>query len=303
MLEKNVSPGVHLLKASKSYPTLWREIDLYRQVAAWPEWCFIPVGRVMDILLSLKKSKSLADRLNIATDGARLAGLAAWRVTQGIYRFDSDLYDSLINTPVSGMDLPSEVLKLLPEWGVYVETPYDCPCQGFFAHCEWDHRTKTTELRLLLDVDNELLAIPVPLINSSLELSIESIIPGMAGASVELEPLISLLLYICSITADFGHYSAEKPVSVKTKKGYRLFPPTQSTIIQVGNIIGSTLRESRGAQRKGGGLPTGKVMPAHVRRAHWHGYWSGSPKKFAIRWMPPILVNCEDVSETVHQVK
>lgn len=256
----------------------------------------------MDIL-SLKRNKSALDMLRIAVEGAHVAGLAAWRVTQGIYRFDADLYDSLLNTPIADVDLPSEVLTLLPEWGIYVETPYGCHCRGFFAHCEWDHRTKTTELRLLLDVEDELLAVPVPLIDSSLALSIETIIPGMAGATVELEPLISLLLYICSITADFGHYSAVKPVPVKTKRGYRLFPPPKPTIVQTGNLIGSTLRVSREAQEHEVGLPTGKVMPAHVRRAHWHGYWSGKPRRFNVRWMPPILVNCEESHGIIRNVK
>ncbi|EMG0736291.1 hypothetical protein V3F60_004045 [Salmonella enterica] len=302
MLEKTVSPVGYLVKAGKLYPTLWQEIDLCREDAAWPEWCFIPIGQVMDIL-SGKRNRNAVDMLKWAVDGAHLAGLAAWRVTQGIYRFDSDLYDSLIATPVAEVDLPSEVLTLLPEWGIYVETPYGCCCQGFFAHCEWDHRTKTTELRLLLDVKDELLAVPVPLINSSLALSIETIIPGMAGATVELEPLLSLLLYICSITADFGHYSAIKPEPVKTKRGYRLFPPAEPTIVQTGNRIGATLRVSRAGRENGVGLPTGKVMPAHVRRAHWHGYWSGNPRRFDVRWMPPILVNCEEATGIVRTVK
>jgi hypothetical protein len=40
--------------------------------------------------------------------------LAAWRATQGIYVFDSDVRRDIWNTPVSG-DIPSDVLFHLPE--------------------------------------------------------------------------------------------------------------------------------------------------------------------------------------------
>ena len=48
--------------------------------------------------------------------------LAAWRVTQGIYRFDPTTFDALWETPVTG-DIPTEVLFHLPEWCVYIPTP------------------------------------------------------------------------------------------------------------------------------------------------------------------------------------
>ena len=85
---------------------------------------------------------------------ARLGALAAWRPTQGIYRFDSSLYNAVIDTPLTG-DLPCEILHRMPEWCVYVETPglrwLGAGLYGFFAHMEWDAGTGREELRLLLD--------------------------------------------------------------------------------------------------------------------------------------------------------
>lgn len=51
-----------------------------------------------------------------------LALLAGWRHTKGIYRFDPDVYQELINTPLDRA-LPSERLLRLPEWCVAIETP------------------------------------------------------------------------------------------------------------------------------------------------------------------------------------
>jgi hypothetical protein len=62
--------------------------------------------------------------------------LATWRLGKGIYRFDADLRVALLDTPVTG-DIPTDVLKRLPEWCVYVETPgfrpSDRDIHGFFA--------------------------------------------------------------------------------------------------------------------------------------------------------------------------
>lgn len=34
----------------------------------------------------------------------------------------------------------------------------------------------------------------------------------------------------------------------------------------------------------------------HIRRTHWHGFWSGSmegQQRFGLRWLPPIAVNVD----------
>lgn len=43
----------------------------------------------------------------------------------------------------------------------------------------------------------------------------------------------------------------------------------------------------------------------HVRRAHWHGFWSGPRKSekqrtFSVQWLPPIAVAMVDVSSRVN---
>ena len=98
----------------------------------------------------------------IGSDVGRLAALGSWRVTQGVYRFDQDLYEAVRGTPIES-DLPAEILYRLPEWCVYVKTP-NMPgvhLQGFFAHLEWDANTGRHELRLLLDHLDLLIPLPI----------------------------------------------------------------------------------------------------------------------------------------------
>ncbi len=239
----------------------------------------------------------------MATDVARLSGLAAWRATQGVYQFDPDLYAALITTPVEC--LPAEVLTLMPEWGVYIETPELDGFCGFFAHCDYDPRTKAPELRFLLNTENNLVPVAVPITGGMLSDAIDIATPGFGGRVAHLcRPLISLVLYICSVSADFGHYSAYKPASVKTKRGPRMFPPDKPVIIKTGEHIGSVLRASRQAQPyPASQIPAGRTVQPHVRRAHWHGYWSGKPRQFQIRWLPPVLVKASEPKIYMRQVK
>lgn len=96
--------------------------------------------------------------------------LAAWRVTQGIYRFDPTTFDALWKTPVTG-DIPTEVLFHLPEWCVYIPTPdqtwQGAMLNGFFAHLECDMNKRRIELRLVLDVTgaagDDLIVMPIHL--------------------------------------------------------------------------------------------------------------------------------------------
>lgn len=270
-----------------------------REKPDWPEWCFIPISEVFPIALALWGKNPNA--IELAGDVARLTGLAAWRVTQGIYRFDHDVYQSMIDTPADR--LPAEVLTLLPEWAVYVETPPAPDMNGFFAYCEWDRRNKYSELRLLLDTHNGLEPVAIPLIGGSLSDAVDFIIPGYGAAvAARCSECIALLLYMCSITADFGHYSTSFPNPIKTKRGYRIFPPPTPNIVEVGDRLGKILRASKGGTSTAENN-TGKSVAPHLRRAHWHGYWSGNPRKFDIRWMHPILVNSNEAVHTDIRVK
>lgn len=295
------SPAAHLAGAGKVYPDVWREIDQIRATKNWPDWCFIPIADIAKIIRADWRGRK--DIHNMAADAARLSSMAAWRVTQGIYQFDPDLYEALITTSVE--TLPAEVLTLLPEWGVYIETPGHEMIGGFFAHCEYDARYKRPELRLLLNTPDSLIPVAIPVVNGMLSDAINTATPGMGEMLGKIcEPLVSLVLYICSVSADFGHYSAYRPTPVKTKRGPRIFPPGSPTIIETGKNIGAVLRASRASYNNtpaSGG--TGRTVLPHVRRAHWHGYWKGKPTRFEIRWMPPILVKTDSPAEYTRQVK
>ncbi|MCK4165546.1 hypothetical protein HFK89_24705 [Ralstonia pseudosolanacearum] len=244
------------------------------------------------------------------SDTFLLTCLAAWRVTQGIYRFDSTLYDALRGTPIEG-ELPVDLLHRLPEWCVYLELfSFEIEgrsAQGVFAQVTAESDGNST-LRLLFPLEAGPLSYAVVLrgtLAEALQHTNEQTAKWKLPIHSEhddaniaaIAHVISLLLYICSEAADIGDGAARPsmPAPTRTRKGLRYFPPDQSTTWDVGVRLGAALRNAyRDADGDGVGDERGRPRP-HIRRAHWHTFLSGprlSPKR-TLRWLPPIPVNLD----------
>lgn len=334
----------YLTEMARKYPDVWKRIDIMRAARGrdlpdWPQWCFLPLAGAI----------ALVEGYGVRHDGldpARLAALAAWRVTQGVYRFDPDLYKEIIDTPLTG-DIPHDVFHRLPEWCVYVETPgmtfTGRVLYGFFAHLEYDVETDRTELRLLLDLDERahvLAPSTIPVILHlgpwSVEESIERMLEAARAMADDPEllrdpgwddyartlaknvrPMLSLLLYLCSVNADMdAAWATRTPPRIKRHKGVdRTYPPDASSVWSVGVRIGAALRRARALAAQDPQEPpepTSAQVRArprpHIRRAHWHGYWTGPRKSpsFSLKWLPPIpvaMAEPDTIATTIHPVK
>lgn len=323
---------------SRKYPSAWSMADELRAdrgrdgLPDWPDWCYLPMGGWHAILSA---SVGRQAQLGQMRDLAELSALGAWRVTQGIYRFDGELYAELLRTPLDG-DVPCEILYRLPEWCIYLETPgVTMPSgedvHGVWAHLDDDHR-HGPELRLFVDVDSHPWAIPIHLGKWTLEEALQRAIdvtkiPSALMATAAREqmqaiaaPALSLLLYLCSQNAEIGDgtRAPANPLPKRTKRGWRLFPAERVTTWDVGVRLGAALRRARQAEAQGQGDGTHASPRGHIRRAHWHGFRSGPMKtpageaipaearRFDVRWMPPTPVNLdspEDLPATVRPVK
>jgi hypothetical protein len=173
-----------LAVVGRAYPRAWSQVDQLRRergrsLPQWPEWCFLPLHGAYAIVSGGGENRVPHERAHhVGIVGA----LAAWRVTQGVYRYDPALYEALIGTALD-RDIPREPLYRLPEWCVYLETPgltwmvagETRPIHGVWAHLDWEEHTPGAaahELRLLLDtartpadaLDPWRGCIPIPLI-------------------------------------------------------------------------------------------------------------------------------------------
>lgn len=265
-------PVRHLSAYSERYPQAWQYLEDMRsrrgqELPDWAAWCFVPLAGAYAIVSGGGDNRVPLER---AGDVSALAALAAWRMTKGIYRFDPDIMAELWRTPITG-DVPSEVLTRLPEWCVYIETPgravMDTPLHGFFAHRESDPSGGRQELRLLLDDDAGLSPVPIHLVGTvraGLDQMVHeaekqatalgtdiSAVRAQVGPGAEdkrrwakeLEPLVSLVLYLCTEERDItssgsGATQPQNPAPKRTKKGSRLFaapgPRTWDVAVRLG---------------------------------------------------------------------
>jgi hypothetical protein len=343
-----IRPKAHLEYYGKVYPSAWKRVDHFRagrgkDIPFWPDWCFLPLAGSYAIVTAEAERQRIdinnPEHMFIYNDIGVIGALAAWRVTQSIYRFDKDIYNEVINTPISG-DIPHEVLFNLPEWCVYVETPglqYNNQALfGFFAFLEQDANNNRKELRLVLDLTTDfqekpfLLSIPLHLgqwpLKEAIEKAIKEAAPGaqhilkiditqykqemVPPLSDYLEPLLSLILYLCATNGEIGEEGKKpgNPRPKKTKKGPRLFPAQKVSVWDVGVRMGVALRKARNIEEKGEtgeGKQHSSPRP-HIRRAHWHGYWKGprdGDRKYILKWLSPILVGEGDLPTTIRPVK
>jgi len=310
-----LSPQLAVSHIGRRYPGVWKKHEQVRSQHHhdWPRWCYCPLTETAEILASYGAFR--------AGDIGVVGALAAWKATQGIYRFDPDLQRALMDTPVKG-DLPVEVLEHLPGWCVYVEMDPSGSIQGFWAHLEWDEVQDRRELRLVLHPTGEgraLVAVPIHLGVGGLEEALRSMAqetprPGtpVGWLADLLEPLISLLLYLCSAAAEIrdsrtgwerGAHSPDKPKRRKKRRRSSAGRPSPTTW-DVGWRFGAALRASRkAAEGSGGSAGAGSSPRPHIRRAHWHTYRVGKGRrKRVLRWVHPIMVGTGERVATVHRV-
>lgn len=304
----------HLETYGRRYPQAWRQLDEFRadrqQLGNWPETVFCPLAGAYAIITGGRAPATLAQM----TDLEALGALAAWRPTQGIYRFDPDLYAALWASPLTD-ELPCALLRHLPAWGVYLElgaAEQAGGLLGFFAHLEYDPNDGNDELRLLIDMPDGFLPIPIPLGAWTLKAALEHMVQkaqrnatslGMATPHMPsldlvsiIASMVSLLLYLCCDEADYVRPRA--PVVRQTKRGPRLFPPSQPLTWEVGVRPGAALRAARtAAAADAPATGTGTRPRGHMRRAHWHLFWAGprqGDREARVKWLPPIPVNLTD---------
>ncbi len=298
----------YLKHIKQQYPQAWQQADDFRAnkhaLPKWPAFCYLPMAAWIAIA-------SGGGRVNLEhiQSAQRLAALGSWRLTKGIYQFDNTIFEQITSTAFSG-EMPVEVLLRLPQWGVYLLTPGlsfgNSEIQGVFAHLEFDINNHTQELRLLLDVEQTLIPIPVPLgtwtITEAIDrMSNTAIKNAQAGGSdfklsaddianiaIYINPIISLLLYLCSSEPEYSSATPQRIRPKKTKKGYKFFEPHQPTVFKIGTETGAKIRAFSTDQ---GG--SHKPHKPHIRKAHWHGFWRGKrdsdEQRFIYKWIAPIF--------------
>lgn len=297
----------------------------------------------------LPKNLGPATRKEVYALIGEIDALVSWRPTQGIYRFHPEVFSALWETSLEG-DIPVEVLYRLPEWCCYIDCYGRNDLAGFFVSLGCTGNGEHPNLNILLDKERDGLtrgywsrySIPIST-RKSISDMFEEHIEGFIKAAMKLDgekppedfatkekplvaqrflktvkPLMSLVLYLCSTTAEFRDLRGTdnwplrvKPI--KTKRGVKIFPPDHPTIWETGYRIGQLIQKARADRIYGGGTGEGthSSPEPHIRKPHWHSFWKGpkdDPKKreVILHWLPPIPVGYKpgyEIVPTIYPVK
>lgn len=326
-----------LQEHSQAFPHDWRTLQKMRDdrgkaLPFWPDWCYCPIAGAIAVITDGAPQIGLEELAKMEKHPpAVMAALAAWRMTKGVYRIDPDLAEELYEMPLEGK-LPSELFLQLPEWCIYIQAP--ClswngqELDGFFASLEYDPNDHRQELRFVF-VTADGTAMPFALhlgdwdldeayrrmlnescrhLRSNIPKAKESIDVLRQEAEeikMALIPFINLTLYLCSINADYNTEPPEHP-SKKAPRKKRLTAAEEVRIWEVGVRVGRALRQAKSqdtAQTTSDAKSQTHASPRpHIRRAHWHHFWTGpkaEPEKrqLILKWLPPIPVNIDELDD------
>ena len=309
-----MSPETHVTTLLRSLDLSSRDLDKIRRGHdKWPRWCFAPFTVwVTSFVRSRQDLRKINDITNAIT-------VIPWRYSRSVYRFDPDLYRELVATPFSG-EIPEEVLLRLPEWSIYVEMQGES-VSGFFSSLEYVSPGKA-ELRFVFCGQDRLTPFYIVLSSGTIEKSFAECLKeyeAVAGESDKVKAeytellgedrslvkkAFSLVLYVCSDEAEIRDRDAPDwepsfPRPKVTKGVERLFPADRNRTVKVGRELGAMLRE--GTAKSEPSAPTGRSVRPHMRRGHWHGFWTGPRKenrdqqKFVLKWLPPLFVHGKNI--------
>lgn len=230
----------------------------------------------VSVLDGLTKSGSMGDpRLHYAFLLVSL--INSWKKFRQEYVFDKDFACEILKAEFPNK-LPIEVLKSAPFSEIYIQNPFS-EIQGWFLIQRTHH---LFVVQVLKDQpEDEMLMWGLDFKQGD---SFETAIS--AGNFEEVDPLkdaLQLYLYLCSQNSEIDEIKTVKSAGLKFRNS--------CTVNSVGIRIGKLLRSS--TRYSSTGVSSGKTVVGHVRKAHWHHFWSGprnGERRLVLKWVSSVLV-------------
>ena len=336
---------VELLKAmSQKYPKAWEQMEMFHQengvgnLPSWPEWCYAPMAAALAVASDGRALDSMSPAMMAGFVPAAQAvfALAPWRLSKEVYVIDPDLKDLLFEQD-GELDVPDEILLQLPYPCFYVEMPdtyfFSTKIHGFFVALEYDTNNGDRELKPVFLTENmevfsfsihigcKTISESVDIMNSQAakEMKVSEdarafmqSIEAKSKTKKFLKQILQVILYILAQNAEITPNSEQMSI---TKRG-KTIKDKYSEIRKwdVGVRIGAAIRQQKTqdaeSKQRGDSGSTHQSPRPHMRRGHWHHFWTGSmskpeERKLILKWLSPMAVaaNPDDTPVVFHEVK
>ena len=275
--------------------------------------------------------KILFEKYNIWDDLKRLATsltllmIAVWRKNKQIFCFDKEILKDFCNQEIN-FDMSPELFEQLPYPCIYIDVDGISGVEGFWVmKCSDDLGNKSLCINFV--VSDAFMSLILLTVNGAS--TINDIIKNFFDSQREikmkkkknimrerLKLALQCLLYICAANAEIE----EDPIQ---KKRYRAPSSEQFIKDKVREVKKWTCgkKESKIIYSDFGSYPrivtdmkenhirNVKSSPkrCHVRRSHWHHYWTGSSKdgtrKMELRWISAMTIHKEEYEEESPNLK
>lgn len=336
-----IYPPLALLKQiAAAYPKAWAQMEMFHNekgkqgLPSWPDWCYAPMSAALAVTMG-SVPDTFDNRIVSVHDAQIVMAIAPWRLSKEVFVMDTEMQELLFEQ-ADDLKLNPELLLHLPYACFYIQFAsgtifHDIAYHGVFVHLEYDSDREERELRLLyLTESGETIGVPIHIDAKTIEDSIQMVgeeayrnLPedkyefrkalleeteSRQQTAYFYKQTLQLVLYLCAQNADI------------TPSSEQTFYTRRSSILKdryaeirkwnVGVRIGSAVRAHRSianSQKKSG---TTHASPRpHIRRGHWHHFWTGSKtdqgaRKLVLKWVAPtfVSVSVEEAPVTLHPV-
>ena len=239
-----------------------------------------------------------------------------------VYKFDDTLSELLVEQSRSDLCISVEALNQLPISHFYImrKSPNVPNSQGFFFSYTGDmiYIADVSE-RAENDRTYSLNVVNGKNISEIIEADFTAEFGKVAARKAEPElnklyakiaEYFQFVLYLSAINSEI--MPVTKGAVVKRQSGQREYKQKdRSEISEVGYKVGASIRKSLESREKVvyiGEHAKGSPKSPHIRRSHFHSYWTGSgnDKELVVKWINTIFVHGngeEQDTSTVHKVE
>lgn len=311
-------------------------VDAHSVAMAYVERCLSPEGllAVHNAGCTPAAYRQNVDKMAMCSMTGEIAVSCNYRMTQQVVSFDPTISgllehvagekNSVLND--AGEPLPTELLARLP-FDTFVIVPNAGIVRSYLVHCVQAGPYGPGELMLSVVArmefqDGSIRQVPVAVmlemgrnLSSAIQFTRDLFHQSMPLHSDETEEqhrqvtaavlaqVLPYLLYLSAENRELDGDVSSLPKVVATKKGRRLFARESPNLLQAGVRIGAAIRAFQEQARvHDDSAPTGSTVVPHLRKAHWHTFWTGprhdpAKRHRILRFLPPIPVNVDRPSD------